>query len=311
MDRLNLLETLVTAVDQGSLNRAAQQLGLSQPAVSQHIKHLEHLFGQPLLNRSATGVQPTRAGTLAVSHARDLLKGFATLETELTPQADNFTGNFRVSVGNMLGRVILAPLLIEMGQCYPDLNIIVRMDDRCVDVVAERFDLAIRAGGLGPTSGYGRKIGALQTVLVAAPSYLAQAGHPSCPDDLRTMKYVQYGENTHSNVLKLNDGETWRTIDITTGFTVDDPQMLLDVMATGIGFTHMPLLLAEPEICAGKLAIILPQFQTQDKSIYAVHPTPSGYDPVQSEILRRLQDRLSKITRRPLQNAPVLKMVPS
>ncbi len=292
MDRLTLLKTLVTAVDEGSLNRAAQRLGLSQPAVSQQIKHLEQILERQLLSRTATGVVATRAGHLTVAHAHELLQGFQTLKSELAEDAAQFTGRYRVSIGNMLGRTILTPILLELNQKYPDLNIVIRMEDRYVDVVREHFDLAIRAGGLGSTDGYGRKLGALETVLVATPSYLSKHGRPKTPADLSALKYIQYGEEDHGSVLEVFEHGDWHRVPITTGFTVDDPMMLLEVLKTGTGFSRVPWMLAKTDLATGQLERILPDIPTRQKEIYAVYPTQSGVAPVQAEILSGVVSRL-------------------
>jgi DNA-binding transcriptional LysR family regulator len=69
----DLLRTLVTVVDLRSFTRAANMLGVTQPAVSAQIKRLQFLLGADLLDKSAPGVSLTPAGEVVVNYARRLL----------------------------------------------------------------------------------------------------------------------------------------------------------------------------------------------------------------------------------------------
>src|SRR5712691_5101066 len=68
-----LLRTLVLVADVRSFTKAAQTLGVSQPSVSAHIKRLQAILGNELLDRSAPGVNLTEAGQAVLDHARRLL----------------------------------------------------------------------------------------------------------------------------------------------------------------------------------------------------------------------------------------------
>ena len=69
----DLLRTLVAVVDLRSFTKAAQSLGVTQPAVSSHIKRLQLLLGTDLLDRATPGVALTPSGEIVVHHARQLL----------------------------------------------------------------------------------------------------------------------------------------------------------------------------------------------------------------------------------------------
>jgi len=166
MDRMGLMETFVSALAEGSLSGAGQQRGISQSAASQQIRQLETHIGQQLLHRSPQGVSATRAGVLVQEHTQKLLERYELMLAELGALDSDVAGTIRINTGNFLGRVVFGPVLIELGNAHPDLDIVLRMEDRLVDVVREGYDLAIRAGRLGETSGFGRKIASLETVFL-------------------------------------------------------------------------------------------------------------------------------------------------
>lgn len=127
MDRLGLLETLVSALSEGSLSAAAQHRGITQSAVSQQIKQLEILMGQQLLHRTSQGVSATRAGVLVQEHALKLLERHDLMMAELDALVSDVTGIIRITMGSFLGRVIFGPELIELGKKHPDLDIVLRL----------------------------------------------------------------------------------------------------------------------------------------------------------------------------------------
>ena len=75
MERLELrhLRTLCAIADTGSLRRAAVRQGYSQPAMTTQLQRIEHFFGEPLFDRSSTGVAPTPFGAEVVAQAREVL----------------------------------------------------------------------------------------------------------------------------------------------------------------------------------------------------------------------------------------------
>lgn len=295
MDRLGLLKTFATAVEEGSLNRAAQHCNITQSAVSQQIKQLETLLGQQLLHRSSKGVHATRAGELVYPHAQKLLGGFDELKAELTGLNDTIAGTLRLSVSNALGRSVLGPLLIELNNSYPDLNIVMRLEDRLVDVVRENYDLAIRTGGLGDTDGIGRKIASLETVLFATPSYLDRVGRPETHEDLRHLALIQHHEDqTKGSIPVYQDGKEYHA-PIRVGFTVDDPDLIQMAVENGSGYARIPRFMIKDQLAAGTYEVVMPHYQSNDKPVYAVYPSRHTACRRQDVILKKLVTRLTTL----------------
>ncbi len=285
MDRLGLLNTLLVALDAGSLSRAAQRLNVSQSAVSQQIRALEHCLNQQLLLRTATGVQATRAGATAAQHARQLLAAYEVMKHDLEEQSERLAGTYRISAGTVLGRAVLGPLLLQLNQAHPDLNIIMRMEDRYVDVVRENYDLAIRAGNLGDSDGYGRKIAELDTVLVASPALLNRQGRPQTPDDLRHLKFIRYNEELSDNILRLHRGKLTVDVPLDVGFTAGDSELILQALLAGVGYTRTVRMLVADQLADGSLKELLPSYRPCPKHVFAVYPSPKRLDICQHAII--------------------------
>lgn len=309
MDRLGLLKTFATAVDEGSLNRAAQRCNITQSAVSQQIKQLELLLGQQLLHRSSKGVQATRAGSMVYPHARKLLDGFDQLESELARLNETISGTLRLSVSNALGRSVLGPLLIELSTTYPDLNIVMRLEDRLVDVVRENYDLAIRTGRLGDTDGIGRKILNLKTVLFATPSYLDKVGRPEALDELQNLQLIQHHEDqTRGSIPLSKKGKAYQA-PVQVGFTVDDPDLIQMAVENGSGYARIPSFMIKDQLASGKYEVVMPDYQTNDKPVYAVYPSHFTACRRQDVILKELVSRLTTLQVEPSENHSPLRVI--
>lgn len=278
MDRLSLLETFAVALDEGSLNRAAQRRGMTQSAVSQQIKQLESLLGQQLLHRSARGVRATRAGELAFTHAQELLSGYDRLTAELQAQSTSVSGTFRISVSTFLGRGVIGPMLLELDRSYPDLNVVMRLENRLVDVVRENYDLAFRTGKLGDTDGVGRKIAALETVLFATPAYLDANGRPQTAADLKRLKFLQTHEDQTRGFFPLRRRGEEVMAPVRVGFTADDPDLIMQAVANGSGYTRAPRFFVDQQLREGRLEQVLPGYDAPDKDVYAVFPSRHSDD---------------------------------
>ena len=295
MDRLSLLDTLVTALDEGSLNRAAKRREMTQSAVSQQIAQLEALLGQQLLLRTPRGVKATRAGDLVASHARRLLSGYDHLRADLAGLDQSLSGTFRISVSTFLGRMVVGPALLDLDKAHPDLTFVMRTEDRFVDVIRENYDLAIRSGRLGDTDGYARKIAELEAVLVATPDYLDQVGRPQKPADMHRLKLILRNEEHEAPYMALFRNGAEHQAPIRVGFTADDPDLILRAVLNGSGYTRVPKILIADELQSGALEVILPDYPPAPKEIFAVYPSRHASGRRLPVVLNTIQSRLNDL----------------
>lgn len=273
MDRLGLMETFVRALDEGSLSAAGQARGISQSAASQQIQQLESHFGQQLLHRSPQGVSATRAGVLVREHAEKLLERYELMLAELEALDGDVAGSIRVNTGNFLGRTVFGPVLIELGKAHPELDIVMRLEDRLVDVVREGYDLAIRAGRLGDTSGFGRRIASMETVFFATPDYLDANGRPEKPEDMRRLKFIQHHEDKSGGYFDVKRDGMIHQVPIRVGFTADDPEIILRAVRSGMGYTRAARMLIQDELASGAFEVVLPHYEAPSKDVFAISPT--------------------------------------
>jgi len=171
---INDLLAFIAVAREHSFTRAAAKLGVSQSALSHTLRGLETRLGVRLLNRTTRSVAPTQAG-------ERLLQGvaprFEEIETELAAlntMRDKPAGTIRISSADYAANTILLPKLAKFLPKYPDIKVEIGIDDRLVDIVADRFDAGVRDGEQVAKDMIAVRIGPdLRMAVVGAPSYFA------------------------------------------------------------------------------------------------------------------------------------------
>ncbi len=295
MDRLRYLENLLTVLDQGSFSAAARLKGISQPAISQQMAALEQQYGLPLVQRTSTGVLPTRAGAIVARHAQILVEDHRAMQAELKDLDQNASGELRISMSQFLSQSAIGEAIQATCARHPDLRLILKAEDRLVDVVREGYDLAVRTGTLGDTTGLARRIARMRTELVAAPDYLDRVGRPLSPDDLRNLAHIQYSEHRTNGVMPLiRDGEEIEA-PIVNGLVVDAPRLFISAVESGFGFARVPVILAEEMRKTCQLETVLPEYQVRPKDVFLVYPHRHALTPAAILVIETVMRELAQI----------------
>ena len=114
-------------LERGSLSAAGRELGMTQPAVSNHVHALEERFGVSLVSRGRP-VRATPAGEHLAGHARRVLAEVAELEERMARQAGP-CGRLAVGVSSTPGELLLPRLAVEFSERYPEVALDARVAD--------------------------------------------------------------------------------------------------------------------------------------------------------------------------------------
>lgn len=190
MDRLQTLEMFVSVADQGSFAGAARALRVSPPVVTRGVAELEARLGVVLLHRSTRAVSLTNEGAGFIEEARRILADLAQAERQLVGTRAEPSGQLHVTASVMFGRLHVTPVVAELIDRHPALDIRLLLFDRNVRLVEEGIDVAVRIGALADSSLLAVRIGAVRQVIVATPAYLARFGVPTRPSDLANHRLI-------------------------------------------------------------------------------------------------------------------------
>lgn len=271
-DTLKDIPVFVASVEAGSFAQAAVRLHLSRSAVGKSIARLEERLGVRLFHRTTRSQRLTDNGALFYERCLRALEEIRGAESQLETGKHQVNGRLRVAVPVLFSRQCIAPLLIELAQEHPGLELEMSFSDRVVDLVEEGFDMAVRNGALADSSVLvARRLGEHRMVLCAAPDYLFKNGQPQTVDDLRQHTAINYTRAGRVLPWQLMDYDgTSRTFIPRSSLNMDDLQAICDAALAGHGLAWLPCWMVIKEIQQGDLVPLLKQAPDVRFDVHAV-----------------------------------------
>lgn len=273
MDKLRRMALFARVVETGAMSTAARELGMSPSAVSQQIRQLEGETGVVLLHRSTRKLALSEAGAAFYEGCAEMVKAAQSAEQRLAELRDAAVGELRVAAPVGFAGTHLAGALGPLLQNNPGLRLRLFIEDRRIDLIEERIDLAIRIGTLADSSLVARELANWEMVLCAAPSYLARAGMPKTPEDLLTHDWLVLTvlETPHQLELTGPKGESFKAR-VEARVASTNSRSLREMALAGAGLARQPLPDVEEELKNGKLIRLLPEWRVPAIGVYAVTP---------------------------------------
>ena len=269
--QLDAMALFALVAEHGSFTAAARQTGLPKSMVSQRIAQLEQAIGIRLLHRTTRKLSLTDAGQEYLLHCRRMLDAAHAADAAMSRLRQSPSGRLRITAPEAAGQMLLPGLIAAFRQRYPDVAVECVITDAYLDLVAERIDLALRAGKQTDSSYVARRIGSLRRVLVASPDYLSRRGQPQQPNDLITHQLL-----THSAMLTwpLQRGADTLTVDAGGSSLQSSNLNYLHAMAEqGMGIAFLPWFLARASLDEGRLVVVLADFPPTDNDYYLLYPS--------------------------------------
>ncbi len=272
MDRIDAMALFIRVSDAGSFSRAAADLGIGQPTVSRRIQDLEHQIGADLFHRTTRALSLTEAGQRFYARAQDILADFEDAETEARGLDNGPLGMLRISAPSSLSRCVLSPTIAPFLKQYPDIHIDLLSDDAYTDLVTEGVDIAFRLGELGDSSLMAKRLMVSYRGIWAAPSYIAARGEPKTPAELEHHDGLIFRHSQQVQRWTLKHIETGREeqIQMASRFRGSSGDALLQGAVDGLGIFIGPDWLICPQVRAGKLVRIMPDWRGADLPLSAV-----------------------------------------
>jgi DNA-binding transcriptional LysR family regulator len=253
------LAAFCAVVDRKSFSQAAEQLGVTQPAVSLQIRSLEKRLGQRLLDRSGRRVEPTEAGQRLYRSAQRLLALEEQLLEEVSGNGDGeLKGRLEIGCSTGPGATVLPLLLCQFQEANPGVSISLSVNDtqHVIDLVADReLELGV-VGAATKHRGVSFEPFFQDEVVLAVPPKHRFAGKTIGLDDLRAETLILMQEG--AGVRQMIEDELRRA-----GLRVRDLEVRLELglqesvkaaVAAGHGVTFISRSAMEPELAAGSLA---------------------------------------------------------
>ena len=273
MNILQSLRSFIRTADAGSLAAAARTLGISAAAVGQNIARLEAHLGVRLLNRTTRQLALTERGALYLAQVRHIERDLQRAQAAVTDPDATPAGRLRIASSAAFGRHVLAPLLPALQQRYPRLAIELQLTDRSVDHAHEDVDVSFRIETQLEEGLVARPVAQVPFVFCASPAYLADAGTPRSPEDLREHRCLLFRHPLDGRYLRwgfTRDGLHFDA-DVQPALVSDDIDALAAMAANGGGITRLAAFVAAPYLARGELQ---PLFTTPGGDEARAAPAP-------------------------------------
>jgi DNA-binding transcriptional LysR family regulator len=265
------MRCFLEVVKSGGFNRAAAYLGISKSIVSRRIARIEADLDTVLLNRTTRGVSPTEPGLEFTMRCERILAEYDDAREAVAQHGGDVVGCLRLSAPLSFGTRHVVPVLSELAKRHPRLEIDVSFSDRKVDLIAERFDAAIRIGTLQDSSLIARRIGPARSVLVASPDYLDRRGRPEKPADLTSHDCLIYTGSSDPDIT-LRNGDRWVSVRPSGRLRSDNGDALLAWAIEGLGITGGPTFMLSNALESGAVEPVLADFPLAEHGIYVIRP---------------------------------------
>lgn len=269
MDRLTAMQVFVEIVDRGSMSAAAEALNISRAMTSRYLEGLEDWLGVRLLHRTTRRLTLTDAGEQALKSCREMVSLAGDVASQAS-QAGEVQGRLRLTSSPSFAHAQLTAAVVDFQKLYPKVEIDLVMADRTVDLVQDRIDLAIRLTHRIDDGLIARRLAVCNSVLCASPAYLAAAGTPSEPDDLKMHKCIMHSHGFSSS-YNLRKGDELTSVEARGILTANETSIIRAAALAGAGIAMLPTYYVEEDLSQGTLQQVLPAYELDAMNIHAVY----------------------------------------
>jgi DNA-binding transcriptional LysR family regulator len=290
MDRFIAMQVFVEIAERGSLTEAGDALEMSRAMVSRYLESLEQWLGVRLLHRTTRRVSLTDAGAEALQGCRQVVELTRDVRATAGARHREPSGRLRIAASPSFAQACLADAIADFLALYPRTQIELLVQERTVNLVEERIDLAVRIGNQLDESLVARRLGTCQSALCASPGYVAKFGAPASPDALGTHRFI-----THAYVgrteLRLRRGGELVKVPVSGVLQTNEPTVGLQAALRGTGIALLPTYLVNADLLEGKLVRVLPDCEPEAMGIHAVYLSRQH----QPQLLRSMLDHLAHL----------------
>jgi DNA-binding transcriptional LysR family regulator len=295
---LNDIYYFVQVVDRKSITAAARALSMPKSTIGHRIQQLEAALDARLINRTSRQFAVTDIGAEFYVHAALMLRNAEAAENAVKRRMIEPGGLIRISVALATAQFAMGDLLAEFGRRFPKVRILQQASDDEVDIVAEGFDLAVRAhtAPLPDSQLIQRPLAPVPWMLFCGSGYAEHAGLPSTPEELseRPALFMVRGGLPCQWTLRHASQQSC-TVRL-------EPRLMTDCMATlkqsakmGLGIVALPGYVCRDEVRTGGLVRVLPEWTAEEATMTALVPHRQGLLPSVRALLDFLAVEMPKV----------------
>lgn len=291
----SLAETtaFVAVVDLKSFSKAAKQLALSPPRVSEMVRNLEERLGVRLVERTTRSVAPTAAGERLLERLRPVLDEYQSALESTNEFRCKPAGVLRITASPPAGDIFLDSAIPRFLAQYPEISLDLSFNEALTDIVAERFDAGIRIGERIERDMIAVRVtDELPIVVAGSPAYFAQRGKPKSPKDLVAYNCIRtrFASGTYLPWrfrVKRRDLE----VHVEGRLVVNSVSLARRAAVEGLALIQTPLLFIASDLAEGRLTTVLDQWApTPVTGFFLYYPSRRQMRPALKALVDFLRD---------------------
>jgi len=270
MDRITAAEVFITIVDRGSMIAAAETLEMSRAMVTRYLAQMEQWAGARLLHRTTRKLSLTDAGERTLERCRQMVALAGEIDLVEGEQSDELRGLLRITCSQSLGQTALVGAVAQYLKRHPQVAVDLQMNNRTVNLVEERIDLALRITNELDPNLIARPLSSCASVVCASPAYLAAHGTPRHPQDLalhNCLTYSYFGKSLwHFDLQGVKSA-----VAVSGNLSANESVVLMAGTVQGAGISMQPYYSAAPLLASGELIELMPDYRPQSMGIYGIY----------------------------------------
>jgi DNA-binding transcriptional LysR family regulator len=292
---IGALIAFVTVTETGSFSTAAQQLGQTPSGVSRTVSRLEKALGMTLMHRTTRRLDLTAEGVWLLERARRVLAELADTEAQAAARRGHPAGLVRVNAATPALDHLVAPLVADFLDAYPQVSLELTSGETIVDLIEEKVDVAIRIGILPDSSLNARLLGRSRIRVLAAPGYLERHGRPGTPAELSGHRLLGFTAPASLNTWPLRDGSQEGFI-ARPQVTASSGETLRHLALSGTGIVSLSDFLSGADVAAGRLVPLLEEATLPwTQPVWAVFYKQGALAPRVGALVEFLARRLAEV----------------
>jgi LysR family transcriptional regulator for bpeEF and oprC len=263
MNQILSIRCFARIVETGSFTKAADSLDIPKATVSRLIQDLEEHLGVQLVQRTTRRLTITADGHAYYRNAEHLVRELENVDSNFVGDHASPRGKIRIDIGGSIGKVLLIPALPSFFKKYPEVEIVLGIGDRTVDLIEDNIDCVVRGGAMTELSLVTRLLGTSSWVTCATPAYLAEFGIPFHPNDLRSgHRMVGYHSAATGRTFPARFERGAECVEVNGPYSISVNDGLARVSAglAGLGVIQTFSFMVKDSISRGELTPILEEW---------------------------------------------------
>lgn len=275
---LNDIVVFTKVAETKSFTGAADALGLPKSTVSRKLAQLEERLGVRLVQRTTRKLALTEIGEAYYERCARIVHDVLSAEQLVTDMQATPRGRLRVSSTIDFSTLYLGDIIAEFLMQHSEINVELEASNRLVDLIEDGFDVAVRFGPMPESTLIARRLCTVSLVLCASPAYLAKSS-PAVIEDLDGHDHILFTPASLNQTWTIHHGEQSYEFGRPARFASNNYNAVRQHALRGAGIALLTDFMIGDDLAAGRLARVLPEWQTRPTEVHAVYPARQNLPP--------------------------------